>query len=84
MTNKDLILENGYEDVLVYDNPSFEGALIGITTKNKAVYDYDLMVESLMKDEGMSEEDAHDFISYDTDNAYFGNNTPIIVNLFRE
>ena len=78
-TNKDLLLDLGYDDVIIFDNPSYEGALIGVTWDNQAVYDYDLMIESLMKEDNMTEEEAADFISY---NASYrqGDRYPIIMN----
>ena len=58
-------LENlGYEDVVIFDNPSYDDALIGVTTNNQAIYDYDKMVEWLVNQEGMDYESAADFISY--------------------
>lgn len=33
-TNKDLLLDLGYDDVIIFDNPSYEGALIGVTWDN--------------------------------------------------
>lgn len=64
MTDRDLLLDYGYDDVIIFDNPSYEGALIGVTWDNQAVYDYDLMIESLMKEDNMTQEEAADFISY--------------------
>ena len=61
MTARERIENEGYEDVIIFDNPSYEGALIGITWDNQAVYDYDLMIEALVKDENMTEEEAADF-----------------------
>ena len=66
MTVPELIESYGYEDVLIFDNPSYEDAFIGITEDGRAVYDYDLMVACLVKEDGMSEEEATDFISYNT------------------
>lgn len=63
-TDRDLLLDLGYDDVIIFDNPSYEGALIGVTWDNRAVYDYDLMVKSLMKEDNMTEEEAADFINY--------------------
>ena len=79
VTNRDLLLDLGYDDVIIFDNPSYEGALIGITWDNQAVYDYDLMIESLMKEDNMTAEEAADFISY---NASYrqGHEYPIIIN----
>lgn len=78
-TDRDLLLDYGYDDVIIFDNPSYEGALIGVTWDNQAVYDYDLMIESLMKEDNMTQEEAADFIGY---NASYrqGDEYPIIVN----
>ena len=80
ITNRDLLLDLGYDDVIIFDNPSYEGALVGISWDNQAIYDYDLMVESLMK-EGMTHEEAEDWISYNTARAipYMGEYAPILM-----
>lgn len=62
----DIITSNGYEDVVVFSDPCYADALVGITTNNRAVYDYEKMIECLMKDDGMTAEDAADFIEYNT------------------
>lgn len=83
MTNRDLLLDYGYDNIIIFDNPSYEGALIGVTWDNQAVYDYDLMIESLMKEDNMTAEEAADFISY---NASYrqGSEYPIIMNSIKE
>ena len=40
-----MLLDEGYEDVKYLVNYSYDDALIGVTTDNRAVYDYDKMVE---------------------------------------
>ena len=79
MTDRDLLLDYGYDDVIIFDNPSYEGALIGITWDNQVVYDYDLMIESLMKEDNMTAEEAADFISYNASYCQ-GHEYPIIIN----
>ena len=79
MIDRDLLLDYGYDDVIIFDNPSYEGALIGVTWDNQAVYDYDLMIKSLMKEDNMTEEEAADFISYNTSYRQ-GHEYPIIIN----
>ena len=51
---------------IIFQNPSYKSALIGITTDGRAVYDYSLMVEDLMKHDNMEYEDAIEFIDYNT------------------
>ena len=82
-TDRDLLLDLGYDEVIVFDNPSYEGALIGVTWDNQAVYDYDLMIQSLMKEDNMTEEEAADFISYNA-SYRLGNEYPIIMNNIKD
>lgn len=63
MTNSEIIECLTDENVILYNNPSYEGALIGVTWDGQAIYDFGRMVDSLMK-EGWDEESAIDFISY--------------------
>lgn len=82
MSDRDILLDLGYDDVIIFDSPSYEGALIGISWDNQAIYDYDLMVESLMK-EGMTAEEAADFISYNS--SYLqGSEYPIIMTSIKD
>ena len=82
MSDRDILLDLGYDDVIIFDNPSYKGALVGISWDNQAIYDYDLMVESLMK-EGMTAEEATDFISYNSSYRQ-GNEYPIIMNSIKD
>ena len=74
------------EDAIVFDNPSFDNSIIGMTTDGQAVYDYDKMVEELMKDDNISEQEAIDWIDYNTIRAipYAGEMAPIIMFTFKE
>ena len=78
MTAKERIEYAGYEDGIVYENPSYDDALIGITSDNRAVYDYEKMVEWLVANEGMNYDEAADFICYN-DSFYYGEGYPIIL-----
>lgn len=76
-----LVLDNGYEDVVILKDYSYDTALIGITTDNRAVYDYDLMIEWLVKHESMSIEEAAEWIDYNTLGAlpYAGGDGPLVM-----
>lgn len=68
MTRQDLI-EKGYNDVIIFDNTmgyDYDGCIIKITKNKRAVYSYSKMVEFLVEKEGMTEEDAIDWIEYNT------------------
>ena len=69
------------EDAIVFDNMSYDGSIVGVTTDGRVVYDYDKMVEELMEDEQCSYEEAADWIDYNTIRSlpYAGENGPIIM-----
>ena len=79
MTARELIEEAGYEDVIIYDNPSYDDAFVGVTNDNRAVYDYDKMLDWLVEKEGMDYDEAADFVCYN-DSFYYGEGYPIIIN----
>lgn len=76
------ILDAGYEDVKYLVDYSYDDALIGITTDNRAVYDFDKMIEWLMETEGFEHLDAIEWIEYNTIRSipYMGDGAPIIIN----
>ena len=62
-------------------NYDYSSAFIGVSTDNRAVYDYEKMVEWLINTEGFTEEEAIEWIDYNTLRAieYFGEDAPIIM-----
>lgn len=81
MTAQEKIWNAGYDDVVLLSNYSYDDALIGVTEDNRAVYDYELMVEWLCREENFSPEEAAEWIDYNTIRAlpYFGDTAPIII-----
>ena len=60
----------------------FDKAIIGIDSlSERIVYDKWAMVEILMVDDQMSEEDAVEFLEFNTWNTYVGKHTPIYVDV---
>ena len=58
----------------------FDEALIGCTTPNcRAVYDAKKMVNILIERDGMSREDALEYLEFNTFCAYVGEMTPVYV-----
>lgn len=87
-TPEDILEDNGYsieeleeEETILFRNPDYTHAIIGMTHDNRVVYDYYKMLEYLVRYEDMTYEDASDFISYDTMRAlsYMPGNTPVII-----
>ena len=80
-TAEEKLFENGYEDILILKNYSYDDALIGITEDNRAIYDFDKMVDWLIKTESLSQEEAIEWIEYNTIRAlpYMGERAPVIM-----
>ena len=79
---RDLLNELGLEESIVFENPDYDSAIIGYDTNdNRVVYDYGSMVEHLMNVDGMTYEEAIEFIEYNTLRAipYAGSNPPIVL-----
>lgn len=82
MNNRQKLVEYGYQDSIVYQNPDFQSAIIGVDENSHSViYDYDLMVQSLMTEDGITYEQAIQFIDYNTIRAtpYMPQPRPIIL-----
>lgn len=80
-TAEERLLEAGYEDVVILTDYSYDDALVGVTEDNRAVYDYNRMVTWLMETEGMTRDQAIEWIEYNTIRAldYFGPEAPIVM-----
>ena len=78
---EEILIDNGYENITIFKNPSYNNALIGVSNDNRAIYDYDKMIECLIKEEGFSEIDAMEWIEYNTIRclSYVGTNSPIVM-----
>lgn len=70
-----------HEDAVVFDNPDYDDAIIGVTDEGQVIYDYDTMVKCLVDKDGISETEAIEFIEYNTIRAlpYAGEKAPIIM-----
>jgi len=75
------VCEAGHDDAVLFDTEAFDGALVGFTQDGRAVYDYEMMVDGLVHDDGMEPEEAADFIGYNTIRAipYAGPKAPVVV-----
>ena len=79
---KEYLCDRGYEETIVFDNPSYVTAAIGTEeSSGRVIYDYEKMVEFLMETDGMTYEDAAEFIDYNTIRAipYMGMSAPIVL-----
>lgn len=77
---RDLLVELGYEDSVVFEDPDYDDAIVGYDSNGRIIYNFDKMVECLMKDDGMEYEEAVEFIEYNTIRSLpYVQNGPIIM-----
>ena len=83
-TIRDALCDMGHEEALLFDNPDYDEAIVGVTDEGKVVYDYDKMVQILVERDGYEELEAIEWIEYNTIRAlpYF-KNPPIVMNRLR-
>lgn len=58
--------DNGYENTVVFEKPDYLDAVIGVSENGRVIYSREKMIRSLMVKDGMSAEDAAEFIEYNT------------------
>ena len=74
--NPDALLADGLE-------PAAIGYTVGHHSEHVAVYDYDKCVETLVERDGMTPEDADEFLGVNTLGAYVGPHGPVYVKVVR-
>lgn len=81
MNAEEKLLDNGYEDVVFFTDFGYDDALVGVDINNRAVYDYQKMIEWLVINEELTDEEAADWIDYNTIRTlpYIGDGAPIIM-----
>jgi hypothetical protein len=73
--NPNALLADGLEEALIGYTVNFHHAQV-------AVYDIDLCVGVLVKRDGMTPEEAGEYLSFNTLDAYVGENGPLFVRGF--
>lgn len=70
----------GHEETVFFENPSFVKAITGITDSEQLIYDYDLMIEAAMEEEGWTAEESIEWIEYNAIRSipYMGKYHPIV------
>ena len=82
MTAHERLVAEGFDDVIIFGAPtSYDDALVGVTGDGRAVYDYARMVAWLVETDGMTEDEAEEWISYNTIGSlpYAGSRGPIVM-----
>lgn len=81
MRAEEKILKAGYSGVVLLENFSYDTALVGVTTDGRAVYDYEKMIAWLVDTQGFTEDEAVEWINYNTVGALpnAGDAAPVIM-----
>lgn len=74
-------IEDEETSIVLFESPNYDEAFVGLTMDDRAVYDYDKMVECLMKDDKMTYEEAAEFIDYNSLRSlpYIGEKAPVVI-----
>jgi len=78
---EELLLDNDLEGTAYFIGDDYDTAILGYTDDGRLVYSYEKMVDWLVKNDGMTPDDAAEWIEYNTIRAipYMGEKAPIIV-----
>lgn len=79
--NRELLSDLGFDNLIVFENPDYDDAILGVSSDERVIYDYDKMIACLMLEDDMSVEEAMDFIDYNTlrSLSYAGEGAPIVM-----
>lgn len=73
----DFVEAAGFESTLVAEG--LDDAFIGITDDGVAVYSKNRCVRSIMEADGISEEEAIEYLEFNTYSCYVGEMTPLFI-----
>ena len=78
---KEWLVDQGYEDAIVLESPTYRNAVLGISEDGRVIYSERIIIEDMVVDEGMDIDDAFDNFSYNLLRAlpYMGEKAPIIL-----
>lgn len=77
---KATLVELGHDDTVVLENPDYADCVVGIDAEGRVIYSYERMVDHLIIADGMTRDEAMEFIDYNTVRAldYMGEKAPVI------
>ena len=69
------------DEIILFDNPDYASAFVGISNDNRAIYSFEKMVEHLVEKDKMTDDEAREFIDYNATRSlpYLGEKSPIIL-----
>lgn len=77
---KEWLVDQGYNDSILLENPSYRNAVVGVSEEGRIIYSARIILQDMMIDEGMEYEEAVDHFSYNLLRSlpYMGEMAPII------
>lgn len=77
---REYLIEQGHEDTVFFENPSFVTAITGISDSGQLIYDYELMIAAAMEEEKWDIDETIEWIEYNTLRSipYMGEKHPIV------
>ena len=62
---RDYIAEE-HEEAVIFNVPNYDNAIVGLSDDRRVIYDYDLMIKELTNNTALTEEEAVQYIDYNT------------------
>ena len=62
---RDFISEE-HEEAVIFNVPNYDNAIVGISEDGRVIYDYELMIKELTNDTALTEDEAIQFLDYNT------------------
>lgn len=78
---KQWLCERGSDETVLFENPPYRHAVVGISQDDRLIYSERKILEYLILEEGLSVEDAYEELSYNIIRSlpYMGEKAPIIM-----
>jgi len=78
--NREILIEQGLEDVVLLEPSYLDEAIVGMSHDNRVIYDFDLLAKAYMEHDGMSLDEAIEWIDYNTIRSLpYVSNSPIVM-----
>ena len=78
MTRDELVQEHGM-DLLFLSEDFFDDAIVGVTQSSQVVYDMDVKIDLFATYNECTEEEAIEYLDFNTFCAYAGDLTPVFI-----
>lgn len=69
------------DGAIIFEQAAYDNSILGTTLNGRVIYSFELMIKELQNDNQFSEDEAMEWISYNTLRAlpYMGDKAPLIV-----